>query len=142
MYQQVYNGAISSGELLTVTTNTFSTTPSVIISRDQHTYSGAALEVTERYESLQVANYTNALADDNITRTNTVEDNFRDLYESVLGRTAEDAGLEYWVDQAAIVGIEAAVGSFLDVANANIDSGIESNVVESVFSATETVVPD
>jgi len=139
MYQIIFNGAISSGELLTVTENTFSTTPSTIIPRDQHTYSGAALTVTERFQNLQAANYTDNKADDNITRTNTLTDNISDLYESVLGRTAEAAGLEYWVGVAAEQGIEAATAGFLDIANANRESGIESNVVENVFSASSSV---
>jgi hypothetical protein len=138
-YQRIVDGGIASGELLTEQTNTFTTTPNTIVSRDQFTYSGAELKVTERFDDLKAANYTDNLADDNVTRTNTVADNFSDLYESVLGRQPEAAGLEYWVEQAAIVGIEAAINSFREVASINLEGGAQyetgPNENDTVFTA-------
>jgi hypothetical protein len=138
MYQLIVDGAVASGEILELPDdNNFSITPSVIVSRDQFTYSVAASVFTENFEGLQETNYTDLLADDNLTRMNTTQEFFTDMYQSYLGREPETEGLEFWVNQANDLGIEAAIDNFRSVADTNLEAGLEpgANAEDTVFIA-------
>lgn len=138
MYQLIVDGAIASGEILELPDdNNFSVTPSVIVPRDQFTYSVAVGSTTENFEGLQAPNYTDLLADDNLTRMNTAQELFTDMYQSYLGREPEAEGLEFWVNQFNTLGAEAAINNFRDIADINLESGLEpgANAEDTVFIA-------
>jgi len=126
MYQLIVDGAIASGEILQLPDDyNISVTPSVVVSQDDFNYSIAAGLNTTSYDGLTATNYSDLLADDNLTRENTVEEVINDLYQSYLGRDAEAAGLEYWVNVYNEQGAEAAVSQFYDTATAHIEAGLE-----------------
>ena len=94
-----------------------------------------AASVTENFDGLQAPNYTDLLADDNLTRMNTTEEFFTDMYQSYLGREPDAEGLEHWVNQANSLGIETAINNFRDIADMNLESGLEpgANAEDTVF---------
>jgi hypothetical protein len=133
MYQFIVDAAIVNTELITAT-GPVSLTPSVQTSVDDFAYSVAAASVTENSDGLLVANYTDILADNNLTRMNTLTEFWTDMYQSYLGRDPETAGLEYWVGVSNTSGLDAAVASFREIADINISAGLEPVTGTNVFT--------
>jgi hypothetical protein len=135
MYQLIVDSAIIGiGTGITTTGGGISLTPRVQTSVDDFTYSVAAASVTENSDGLLVANYTDILADDNLTRVNTISEFWTDMYQSYLGRDPETAGLEYWIDITNQFGINFALKSFREAADINISAGLEPLTGTNVFT--------